>query len=138
MFRLYRRARTLPGIKKVLIGSGVRYDLAVQSPEYVKELVTQALMPFTMAKPGSLGKLVEYFFDRLTGYLRDLGYSALEVDAVVSVRPPWGEMPVRLAAVRAFQKTARSGKPCCSEQANRQYPEEIRRGDKRYRQIPAG
>ncbi len=37
---LYRRARTLPGIKKVLIGSGLRYDLAVESPEYVEELVT--------------------------------------------------------------------------------------------------
>ncbi len=36
---LYRRARKLPGIKKVLIGSGVRYDLAVESPEYVEELV---------------------------------------------------------------------------------------------------
>jgi uncharacterized radical SAM protein YgiQ len=40
LIQLYRKARTLPGIKKVLIGSGVRYDLAVQSPEYVKELVT--------------------------------------------------------------------------------------------------
>ena len=37
---LYRKARALPGIKKVLIGSGLRYDLAVRSPEYVKELVT--------------------------------------------------------------------------------------------------
>lgn len=36
---LYKRARNLPGIKKVLIGSGVRYDLAVESPEYVEELV---------------------------------------------------------------------------------------------------
>jgi len=35
---LYRRARELPGIKKVLIASGVRYDLAVESPEYVREL----------------------------------------------------------------------------------------------------
>lgn len=35
---LYRRARALPGIKKVLIASGVRYDLAVEDPEYVKEL----------------------------------------------------------------------------------------------------
>ncbi|QPG06808.1 YgiQ family radical SAM protein [Salinimonas marina] len=35
---LYKRARTLPGIKKVLIASGVRYDLAVEDPEYVKEL----------------------------------------------------------------------------------------------------
>jgi radical SAM superfamily enzyme YgiQ (UPF0313 family) len=40
LIHLYRRARTLPGIKKTRIGSGVRYDLAVESPEYVKELVT--------------------------------------------------------------------------------------------------
>jgi len=38
--KLYKRARELPGIKKVLIGSGLRYDLAVESPEYVEELVT--------------------------------------------------------------------------------------------------
>lgn len=37
---LYREARELPGIKKILIGSGLRYDLAVEDPEYVKELVT--------------------------------------------------------------------------------------------------
>jgi uncharacterized radical SAM protein YgiQ len=37
---LYRAAREVKGIKKVLIASGVRYDLAIQSPEYVKELVT--------------------------------------------------------------------------------------------------
>lgn len=37
---LYRRARSLPGIKKIAIASGLRYDLAVRSPEYVKELVT--------------------------------------------------------------------------------------------------
>jgi uncharacterized radical SAM protein YgiQ len=40
LIQLYRKARALPGIKKVLIGSGLRYDLAVRSPEYVKELVT--------------------------------------------------------------------------------------------------
>jgi uncharacterized radical SAM protein YgiQ len=38
LIELYRKARNLPGIKKVLIGSGVRYDLAIESPEYVKEL----------------------------------------------------------------------------------------------------
>ncbi|MBL4826516.1 MAG: YgiQ family radical SAM protein, partial [Spongiibacteraceae bacterium] len=37
---LYRDTRELPGIKKVLIASGLRYDLAVETPEYVKELVT--------------------------------------------------------------------------------------------------
>ncbi len=38
--RLYRSARQLPGVKKVLIASGLRYDLAVEDEEYVKELVT--------------------------------------------------------------------------------------------------
>lgn len=38
LIELYRKARELPGIKKVLIASGVRYDLAIESPEYVKEL----------------------------------------------------------------------------------------------------
>ncbi|MTI12947.1 YgiQ family radical SAM protein [Sansalvadorimonas verongulae] len=37
---LYRRARKVPGIKKIAIASGLRYDLAVEDPEYVKELVT--------------------------------------------------------------------------------------------------
>ncbi len=36
---LYRRARAVPGIKRVMVASGVRYDLAVESPAYVKELV---------------------------------------------------------------------------------------------------
>ncbi len=40
LIELYRKARALPGVKKVLIASGLRYDLAVESPEYVKELVT--------------------------------------------------------------------------------------------------
>ena len=40
LIHMYRRARALKGVKKILIGSGLRYDLAVQSPEYVKELVT--------------------------------------------------------------------------------------------------
>ncbi len=37
---LYREARQVQGIKKVMIASGVRYDLAIESPEYVRELVT--------------------------------------------------------------------------------------------------
>ncbi|MBE7419983.1 MAG: glycine--tRNA ligase subunit beta [Ideonella sp.] len=44
-----------------------------------------------------------FLYDRLVGYLRELGYSALEVEAVVALRPPrWGELPARLAAVKAF------------------------------------
>ncbi len=40
LVELYRKARAVPGIKRITIGSGLRYDLAVRSPEYVKELVT--------------------------------------------------------------------------------------------------
>ena len=40
LINLYRKARALPGIKKVFVASGLRYDLALRSPEYVKELVT--------------------------------------------------------------------------------------------------
>lgn len=40
LIELYRKARAVPGVKKVMVASGVRYDLAVKSPEYVKELVT--------------------------------------------------------------------------------------------------
>ncbi|TPV92377.1 MAG: YgiQ family radical SAM protein [Myxococcales bacterium FL481] len=41
LISLYRKARELPGIRKVLIASGVRYDLAVESPQYVRELVSE-------------------------------------------------------------------------------------------------
>jgi uncharacterized radical SAM protein YgiQ len=40
LIQMYRRGRALKGVKKILISSGLRYDLAVKSPEYVKELVT--------------------------------------------------------------------------------------------------
>jgi uncharacterized radical SAM protein YgiQ len=53
---LYRRARTLPGIKKVLIGSGVRYDLAVESPEYVKELVQHHVGGYLKIAPEAIGE----------------------------------------------------------------------------------
>ncbi|MDK9696036.1 MAG: YgiQ family radical SAM protein [Siculibacillus sp.] len=36
---LYRKARAIPGVKRVMVASGVRYDLAVKSPAYIKELV---------------------------------------------------------------------------------------------------
>jgi len=40
LIELYRKARAVPGVKKVSIASGVRYDLAAESPEYVKELAS--------------------------------------------------------------------------------------------------
>ena len=48
---LYRTARNLPGIKKVLIGSGLRYDLAVKDPEYIKELVTHHVVGYLKIAP---------------------------------------------------------------------------------------
>ncbi|MEZ5526539.1 MAG: YgiQ family radical SAM protein [Gammaproteobacteria bacterium] len=38
--QLYRKARAIPGIKRIAIASGLRYDLALRDPEYVEELVT--------------------------------------------------------------------------------------------------
>jgi uncharacterized radical SAM protein YgiQ len=64
LIRLYRRARQLRGVKKVLIGSGLRYDLAVQSPEYVKELVTHHVGGYLKIAPehtegGPLSKMMK-------------------------------------------------------------------------------
>ena len=64
LIKLYRRARSLRGVKKVLIGSGLRYDLAVQSPEYVKELVTHHVGGYLKIAPehtegGPLSKMMK-------------------------------------------------------------------------------
>ena len=64
LIKLYRRARELPGIKKILIGSGVRYDLAVKSPEYVKELVQHHVGGYLKIAPehsreGPLAKMMK-------------------------------------------------------------------------------
>jgi len=53
---LYRRARALQGIKKVLIASGVRYDLAIESPEYVKELATHHTGGYLKIAPEAIGE----------------------------------------------------------------------------------
>ena len=54
LIRLYRKARELPGIKKVLIASGVRYDLAIESPEYVRELATHHTGGYLKIAPEAL------------------------------------------------------------------------------------
>jgi len=64
LIQLYRRARELPGIKKVLIASGLRYDLAVKSPEYVEELVTHHVGGYLKIAPehterGPLDKMMK-------------------------------------------------------------------------------
>lgn len=53
--------------------------------------------------PKAREALLHFVYERLVGYLRDLGYSAQEVEAATAVRTGgWGSMPKRLAAVRAF------------------------------------
>jgi uncharacterized radical SAM protein YgiQ len=56
LIRLYRKARALPGIKKILIASGVRYDLAVESPEYVEELVSHHVGGYLKIAPEHVAK----------------------------------------------------------------------------------
>jgi uncharacterized radical SAM protein YgiQ len=56
LINLYRRARTLKGVKKVLIASGVRYDLAIESPEYVKELATHHTGGYLKIAPEAIGE----------------------------------------------------------------------------------
>ncbi|WP_372662725.1 YgiQ family radical SAM protein, partial [Hydrogenophaga sp.] len=64
LIKIYKRARELRGIKKVLIGSGLRYDLAVKSPEYVKELVQHHVGGYLKIAPehtesGPLNKMMK-------------------------------------------------------------------------------
>ncbi|HEY5733214.1 MAG TPA: YgiQ family radical SAM protein [Gammaproteobacteria bacterium] len=64
LVHLYRKARKLPGIKKVLIASGLRYDLAVETPEYVKELVSHHVGGYLKIAPehtedGPLSKMMK-------------------------------------------------------------------------------
>jgi uncharacterized radical SAM protein YgiQ len=64
LIKLYRRARALPGIKKIFIASGLRYDLAVESPEYVKELVQHHVGGYLKIAPehtesGPLSKMMK-------------------------------------------------------------------------------
>jgi uncharacterized radical SAM protein YgiQ len=64
LISLYRKARELPGIKKIHVASGVRYDLAVKSPAYVKELVTHHVGGYLKIAPehveeGPLSKMMK-------------------------------------------------------------------------------
>ena len=56
LIELYRKARALPGIKKVLIASGVRYDLAIESPEYVKELAQHHVGGYLKIAPEAISE----------------------------------------------------------------------------------
>jgi uncharacterized radical SAM protein YgiQ len=64
LIHLYRSARAVRGIKRILIGSGLRYDLAVRSPEYVQELVAHHVGGYLKIAPehteeGPLSKMMK-------------------------------------------------------------------------------
>ena len=64
LINLYRKTRNTEGVKKVLIASGLRYDLAVESPEYVRELVTHHVGGYLKIAPehtetGPLSKMMK-------------------------------------------------------------------------------
>jgi len=62
--QMYRKARQIKGVKKILIASGLRYDLAIQDPEYVRELVTHHVGGYLKIAPehteeGPLSKMMK-------------------------------------------------------------------------------
>jgi uncharacterized radical SAM protein YgiQ len=64
LISLYRKARELPGVKKIMVASGVRYDLAVKSPAYIKELVEHHVGGYLKIAPehteeGPLSKMMK-------------------------------------------------------------------------------
>ncbi len=74
-------------------------DLALE----VTPLLRQAAPAFGDKITDATGSLADFIFDRLAGALREQGYSAQEVDAVLSLRPQrLADVPKRLAAVRSF------------------------------------
>lgn len=99
LISLYRKVRKLNGIKRVLIGSGVRYDLAVLSPDYIKELAhhhvggylkiapehTQAGPLSVMMKPGieSYNKFKSLFFK----YSIDVGKKQYLIPYFIAAHP---------------------------------------------------
>ncbi len=97
--QLYRDARAMPGIKKVLIGSGVRYDLAVEDPEYVKELVTHHVGGYLKIAPehteeGPLAKMLkpgigsyDRFRELFERYSREAGKEQYLIPYFIAAHP---------------------------------------------------
>jgi uncharacterized radical SAM protein YgiQ len=64
LVKMHRKARAIKGVKKVLIASGLRYDLAVKSPEYIKELARHHVGGYLKIAPehtegGPLSKMMK-------------------------------------------------------------------------------
>lgn len=84
------------GVIRMLIERGLPLDF--------EALVSSAFKAFPAGHGQAQAELAFFLRERLVGYLREAGYSAQEVEAVVEARPSrWAEFPKRLAAVRAFK-----------------------------------
>ncbi len=96
---LYRKARAIRGVKKVLIASGLRYDLAVRSPEYVKELAQHHVGGYLKVAPehvaeGPLSKMMKPgvgTFDRFKAlfdrYSREAGKDQYLIPYFIAAHP---------------------------------------------------
>ncbi|HSH91126.1 MAG TPA: glycine--tRNA ligase subunit beta, partial [Ramlibacter sp.] len=81
----------------------VRMLIEKNLPLSLDDLLSQAAALFPQAEPKTSQLLSDFIYERLAGQLRDHGYSAQEVDAVLALRPQrLGDVAKRLAAVRAF------------------------------------
>ncbi|MDP3336284.1 MAG: glycine--tRNA ligase subunit beta, partial [Rhodoferax sp.] len=87
------------GVIRMLVEKDLALDL--------KALLASAVPAFGDKITDASAALGDFIYDRLAGSLREQGYSALEVDAVLALRPQrLGDVPRRLAAVRAFTALA--------------------------------
>jgi glycyl-tRNA synthetase beta chain len=83
------------GVIRMLVEKDLPLDLSA--------LIAVALPAFTNQITDPSNALGEFLFDRLAGSLREQGYSANEVEAVLALRPQrLGDISKRLQAVRAF------------------------------------
>ncbi|WP_372526383.1 glycine--tRNA ligase subunit beta [Piscinibacter sp.] len=81
----------------------IRILIERELPLDVHQLIGEAFKAFPATHGQAQAEVGFFLRERLVGYLRDAGYSAQEVEAVVEARPErWAEVPKRLAAVRAF------------------------------------
>jgi radical SAM superfamily enzyme YgiQ (UPF0313 family) len=99
LISLYRKARAIPGVKKILISSGLRYDLAVRSPEYVKELVTHHVGGLLKIAPehteqGTLSKMMkpgigtyDAFKELFEKYSREAGKKQYLIPYFIAAHP---------------------------------------------------
>jgi glycyl-tRNA synthetase beta chain len=90
------------GLRRHALGV-IRMLIERDLPLAVPQLVAIAFQAFPATHGQAQAEVQHFVYERLVGALREQGYSAQEVDAVVALRPDrWGEIPRRLAAVRAF------------------------------------